>query len=358
MAIIGINSVQRREKKDVLDKISQGLNIANSLLGVSLAVPEYLQKRDANKLNAAESQVNIAQKTDTAQEGEQDSLFVPGLGFRKPKEVVDYDQQIKAAKVMDLQPLNTNPELFKQVQRDAPDIAGISGVTIGDARDAILKRSTTDPRLELALKSFDLQLKNYAAGQQKQEKQDLKGRFDDLRTRINKIKDPEVESLGQIKLVEDQIQSGSTIAYSTAAAIIAKKVGKDTGALTESDIGRYLPKTLQSKAGDVFNYITGRSTATLSPEVKAALNTAVGSAAKSIRRDLAVRIQDEIDQYTAGDPEFATRDEVKNYFMSLGRQIKGLDKATLIRRLEEKKDMNPDRQPEIDAKIKQIEDAF
>lgn len=46
MGVIGINSVNAPQKKDTMDKIAQGLNIANSVLGVSLAVPEYLQKRD------------------------------------------------------------------------------------------------------------------------------------------------------------------------------------------------------------------------------------------------------------------------------------------------------------------------
>lgn len=59
MAIIGINSVSAPQKKDTLDKIAQGLNIANGVLGVAMAVPEYLQKREAGKQNIAQSQSAI-----------------------------------------------------------------------------------------------------------------------------------------------------------------------------------------------------------------------------------------------------------------------------------------------------------
>lgn len=82
MAIIGINQVQVREKKDVMDKIAQGLGIANSLLGVSLAVPEYLQKRETNKLAQAKDKIDIAQNSDVAKPGDSNVISVPGMGDR------------------------------------------------------------------------------------------------------------------------------------------------------------------------------------------------------------------------------------------------------------------------------------
>mgnify|MGYP006921299073 CR=1 FL=1 len=93
MALIGINQVQRREKKDTLDKIAQGLSIANSLLGVAVAVPDYLQKRKTGKLAQAESLTKIAQETEVAQPNDPDSFEVPGMGRRKA--VPSLQQQIQ-----------------------------------------------------------------------------------------------------------------------------------------------------------------------------------------------------------------------------------------------------------------------
>lgn len=83
MGLIGINQVSVQQKKSGLDKIAQGLDIANGVLGVALKVPEYLQNKKTNQLAQAASKANIAQDTVEAQPGEVGAMDVPGLGLRK-----------------------------------------------------------------------------------------------------------------------------------------------------------------------------------------------------------------------------------------------------------------------------------
>lgn len=58
MSLIGINA-SVSQKKDALDKISAGINIANGLLGTILKVPEFLQSKKQASLNAFESNQQI-----------------------------------------------------------------------------------------------------------------------------------------------------------------------------------------------------------------------------------------------------------------------------------------------------------
>lgn len=106
MPLIGINSVSPRQKKDTMDKIAQGLNIANSVLGVALAVPEYLQKREAGKVGIASNKLEIQSKTEPTKQGEV-GIEVPGMGQRTARP--DLQQQIQSATLAEKQTDNQVP---------------------------------------------------------------------------------------------------------------------------------------------------------------------------------------------------------------------------------------------------------
>lgn len=75
MALIGINSPNQKPKVTAIDKVAQGLGIANSVLGVSLAVPKYLQERATSQATiAAEQSRQANNNTDTALKIGQDTL--------------------------------------------------------------------------------------------------------------------------------------------------------------------------------------------------------------------------------------------------------------------------------------------
>lgn len=112
MAVIGINPVNPKQEKSALEKIAMGLDIANGLLGVTLAVPKFLQERKTAKFNqeqaqadrkladerALEQQVNtdvaLASKTRPAKPGETDVINTPRMGSRviRPETAADLSE--------------------------------------------------------------------------------------------------------------------------------------------------------------------------------------------------------------------------------------------------------------------------
>lgn len=107
MAILGINQVQVQNKKDAWDKVAQGIEIANGILGTALAIPKYMSDRKTNNLIQAEKKTEIAQNTELAQPGEQGSFEVPGMGLRKA--VPDLQKQIQQATLQEKQSDNQIP---------------------------------------------------------------------------------------------------------------------------------------------------------------------------------------------------------------------------------------------------------
>ncbi len=66
MPLIGINPTRQREARpDTLTRIAQGLDIAKNVLGITLAVPEFLQKRDLQnkQIRVAEQEIPIKEAT-------------------------------------------------------------------------------------------------------------------------------------------------------------------------------------------------------------------------------------------------------------------------------------------------------
>jgi hypothetical protein len=177
MAVIGINPVRRREKKDALDKIAQGLSIANNVLGIGLAVPKFLQDtaadKEASALKQAEgerSQAELALKVGKETRGatakdiegavrQPDGVLtggsfadrviqVPGFGARVPVTGgVDRGAQLRIDR-LERQEGPPNPEQIQFLSRLDPGAAvGAEKLTFGEVESRIksLQRKLEKP---------------------------------------------------------------------------------------------------------------------------------------------------------------------------------------------------------------------
>ena len=186
MALIGINQISRAPKESTLDKIAKGLNIANSVLGVSLAIPEYMQKKELANLDKAKTTTDIAQNTEAAQPGEQGSFEVPGLGVRKPgpnlgKEVqklnIENTQGDIAEENRKRQPLGEEGKKSYIMMLKSAGVNQISPemipTTVGQFEDAIKARLSAIQVTPQQSREFEYK----KTEDQKKEEQDKAGRF-------------------------------------------------------------------------------------------------------------------------------------------------------------------------------------
>jgi len=173
MAIVGINPVQRPPaKKDTLDKIAAGLDIAQSILGIGLAIPKAIQDRresrskiqtdkDVAEGRKLEQAIGIATKTRpiTGSEVADPVLAKAGLAGRIARRP-DIDP-LKQAKIQDLAPVSQFPELQNALSGIDPSLAKIPNLTVGQASRMLLDRaaSASDPKAQLAAKLTSLSIK-------------------------------------------------------------------------------------------------------------------------------------------------------------------------------------------------------
>lgn len=103
MGLIGINSVTPYHGPSTLDKIAEGVQIANGVLGVALKIPEYLQGKNAAANASAESTININQNSTPTAAGQKADFVSHGQGRTVTPSL---DQQIKQHQVDDFKPVS------------------------------------------------------------------------------------------------------------------------------------------------------------------------------------------------------------------------------------------------------------
>ena len=420
MAITPINIVQRNHK-DVLDQIAQGLQIAQGVLGVSLAVPEYLQKKKAQEATIAQNAEDAAIKR---------------VSLVKDFEFIDKDSPI-VAEYTQHAPLVLNPNTLETMQKagtyteiktppgympipdeikklgpefanslfmkprsetgTTPNEVKIMALGIKDALNmgkVLAHIKTPEGNLELATLTPD-EVKNnknvsqvywdqsqagLAAVNNLRAKQaattvrlslgergldlntdkDVRSRISDIKQRINKNADPLIEGIFAAEKASKLIASGSQIGVNVAATIIAKAIGKGAGALSDNDIARYLPRSGPNAIGRIANWLTGDQTVNLTPDEIKAMNTAVLIASKSIKQQLAKTLYADIQSAKDTEPELSSDPKMEKYFNSFEERHPSFKTYSLIKQLEKEASLTSNKETKnlIQDRISSLYEVF
>lgn len=166
MALVGINPTRPREKKDTLDKIAQGVDIAATVLGAGMAIPKFLQDRkEFKQLSDIRTQQleqeKIKTDVDTAKSFRPASKeeVSGGLAMRIPGSRVFADQNVvlrqqeKEISDFDKNMLN----LYAKDYRPAnPDEKGDFELDFGGKKIALIKRDDPQAKTEVEKRSDNL----------------------------------------------------------------------------------------------------------------------------------------------------------------------------------------------------------
>lgn len=271
MALIGINPARARQKESTLDKILKGVKIAEGVLGTALEIPESIQAIKARKAQGEASRVGTAigtvEKTRPISEGEVadpilEEAGLMGRTLREPKKKAA--DELADIRLAEAKSLASDKEMFDLVQKAAPELAGIPGITIGQAKKAMIAKNTKqeDPRITLALKSFDLALKKFGIQETKEgrpsqpeiESAGFAVRSEDADKTIEKFSEIGAESLSRARkilpgeAVSPEFQQLEQAGRNFMAAVLRKESG---AAITPDEMAQgfiqYIPQPGDSK---------------------------------------------------------------------------------------------------------------
>lgn len=114
---------------------------------------------------------------------------------------------------------------------------------------------------------------------------------------INKTMEPLEAGFNQLQNAREALDKNDWQALSGILSILAKNVGADSGALSDRDLNRWLPRTFGGDLARVEAYFTSNPNAPVDPELTRGLKSLVGIAAKNMADRYSKSLERKIGQY-------------------------------------------------------------
>jgi hypothetical protein len=263
---------QKRQKEGTLDKIAKGLNIAEGLLGIGLAIPKYIQDRNTTKkqleLSTAGREMDILSGTEP-----DDTGFVftgqERLGGRKvvPKDTsmtgvtpfkTGLSRALEAAnegKFFGYKKFDKGGNIindFTETPQDKSWFEKNSDYQMVDPKDfGVVWEKSTRLASEQAnrmqqQKQFQQNVTQYWNTNSDQFRKEIGDELKDQSALVRNLKS--INNVGELR--------GNQVALNIVRNNIARSIGSEKGVMTDRDFVRVAPGSLKETVSKAWNWVT------------------------------------------------------------------------------------------------------